>query len=118
MLVVVVGMVAAEIGFMLSEVPNTMAGAAALGTARSGLAAGLLGTGQQLGHALGLASISTVIAALNSTTNTTVSSLRWGFAPASVAILLALTVSLRHLSDRFVDDAGLTPLDGVQPQTV
>jgi hypothetical protein len=55
-----------------------------------------------------LASISTVIAAVNNSTPTA-SSLRWGFAPAGVAIVLALVVSFRHLPDRTTDDADLPP---------
>jgi len=58
---VLAGMVVSEIGFILSEVPTTIAGAAGLGQERGGLAAGLLGSGQQLGHALGLALIGTMM---------------------------------------------------------
>jgi EmrB/QacA subfamily drug resistance transporter len=115
MWVVVIGMIVAEIGFMISEVPNTVVGAAGLGRQRSGLAAGLLGTSQQLGHALGLASISTVIAMLDDGEAVSLGGLRWGFAPSFLATVAALVVSLRHLPDRLAEDPQ-TPMHAIPRQ--
>jgi hypothetical protein len=97
---VLAGMVVSEIGFILSEVPTTIAGAAGLGQERGGLAAGLLGTGQQLGHALGLALIGTVMSVVLGSAGTThlelfTLSLKWGIGVIVAADLIALVMTLR-----------------------
>jgi MFS family permease len=97
---VLAGMVVSEIGFILSEVPTTIAGAAGLGQERGGLAAGLLGTGQQLGHALGLALIGTVMSVVLGSAGTThlelfTLALKWGIGVIVAADLIALVMTLR-----------------------
>ena len=57
------GMVVGESGFMLSNVPLTIAGAESRGEDERGLAAGLLNTSIQLGNAWGLGVVATVVAA-------------------------------------------------------
>jgi hypothetical protein len=66
-LTVVLGMVVGETGFMLANVPLTLAGTAAVEAQDAGLAAGALNTSMQLGGACGLALVAVVAA---STTNT------------------------------------------------
>jgi MFS family permease len=107
LVIIVVGMVVCEIGFMLSEVPTTVAAASALGRDRSGLAAGLLGTSQQLGHAVGLAAIATVIGIVvgGARDNTAlVSGLKWGGVVAGAGAVCALATTLKWLPARVADD--------------
>jgi EmrB/QacA subfamily drug resistance transporter len=99
---VLTGMVVSESGFILSEVPTTIAGAAGLGKERGGLAAGLLGTSQQLGHALGLALIGTVISVVLGSAGTAqvellTHALKWGLVVIVAAALVALVMTLRWL---------------------
>jgi hypothetical protein len=99
---VLVGMIVYESGFILSEVPTTIAGAAALGKERGGLAAGLLGTSHQLGHALGLALIGTAMSMVLGTAGTTqvellTHALKWGLVVIVAAALVALVMTLRWL---------------------
>jgi MFS family permease len=61
--VVLAGMIVGEIGFMTAEVPLTVASATGLGEQQRGLAAGLLNTSLQLGNAIGLGVIATVVTA-------------------------------------------------------
>jgi EmrB/QacA subfamily drug resistance transporter len=98
--VIVAGMVVSEIGFMLSEIPTTLAAANALGRERSGLAAGLLGTSQQLGHALGLAAIATVMGVVvggAGDKTALVNALRWGVLVAGAGAICALVTALKWL---------------------
>lgn len=57
------GMVVGEAGFMLSNVPLTIAASGGTGEDKRGLGAGLMNTCIQLGNAWGLAVVATVIAA-------------------------------------------------------
>jgi EmrB/QacA subfamily drug resistance transporter len=61
---VLLGMVIGEGGFMLSNVPLTIAGSGGAGEDERGLAAGLLNTSIQLGNAWGLGVVATVVAAV------------------------------------------------------
>ena len=106
--IVVGGMVVCEAGFMLSEVPTTVAAAAALGRARGGLAAGLLGTSQRLGHAAGLAAIGSVMGLVmgdvsSSSRMVLIDGLKWGMLVAGAGAVLALLVTLRWLPRRVPD---------------
>jgi predicted MFS family arabinose efflux permease len=67
---VVVGMVVGETGFMLANVPLTLAGTAAVEEQDAGLAAGVLNTSMQLGGACGLAVVAVVAATLSGTAAT------------------------------------------------
>jgi hypothetical protein len=62
---VVVGMVVGETGFMLANVPLTMAGTSAVEERDAGLAAGALNTSMQLGGACGLAAVAVVVATVS-----------------------------------------------------
>ena len=64
LLFIISGMVVGEVGFMLSNVPLTIAGSGGAGEDDSGLAAGLLNTSIQLGNAWGLGVVATVVAAV------------------------------------------------------
>lgn len=61
--IVLIGTIVAEVGFMLAHVPLTIVAATGLSACRRGLAAGLLGTANQLGNALGLGVVATLVAA-------------------------------------------------------
>jgi MFS family permease len=103
LILILVGMVVSEFGFILSEVPTTIAGAAGLGRERGGLAAGLLGTGQQLGHALGLALIGSVMGAVlseGSNASSLILALKWGLLVVVAADLVALVMTVIWLPDR------------------
>jgi EmrB/QacA subfamily drug resistance transporter len=62
-LLVVLGMVIGEAGFMLSNVSLTIAATSSVGTERGGLAAGLLNTSIQLGSGWGLGIVAAVVSA-------------------------------------------------------
>jgi hypothetical protein len=59
-----VGMVVGEAGFMLANVPLTIAGSVGTGEDSRGLSAGLLNTATQLGNALGLGVVASVAASV------------------------------------------------------
>jgi EmrB/QacA subfamily drug resistance transporter len=59
---VLAGMVIGEAGFMLANVPLTIAGSTGTGEDSPGLSAGLLNTSMQLGNALGLGIVASVVA--------------------------------------------------------
>jgi hypothetical protein len=98
--VVMVGMVAGEAGFMLSNVSLTVAGTAGLSEDRSGLAAGLLNTFIQLGSGWGLGIVAVVVAtALPSAAvgdpvgaQAYATALRWGLVACVCFSLTALAV--------------------------
>jgi len=60
---VLAGMVIAEAGFMLANVPLTIAASTGTGEDSRGLSAGLLNTSTQLGNAVGLGVVASVVAA-------------------------------------------------------
>ena len=64
LVLMLLGMVVGEIGFMFSNVPLTIAGSGGAGEGERGLAAGLLNTSMQLGNAWGLGVVATVVAAV------------------------------------------------------
>jgi MFS family permease len=95
------GMVIGEAGFMLAEVPLTIAATTGVGADKRALAAGVLNTSIQLGNALGLGVIATVVAAGASALGgeaagpeALVGGLRWalltgtGFVAASLLLVL------------------------------
>ncbi|HEV2076059.1 MAG TPA: MFS transporter [Thermoleophilaceae bacterium] len=61
---VLCGMVIGEFGFMLSNVPLTIAATGGAGEGERGLVSGLMNTSIQLGNAFGLAAVATVAAAV------------------------------------------------------
>jgi MFS family permease len=63
-MLVVVGMVVGEAGFMLSNVSLTVAATSGMATERGGLAAGLLNTSIQLGSGWGLGVVAAVVAVI------------------------------------------------------
>jgi hypothetical protein len=91
---VLCGMVIGEIGFMLSNVPLTIAGSGGAGEGERGLAAGLLNTSIQLGNTLGLAAVATVAAAVG---GSLVGGLRWGLLLCVAVVALALPTVLLGL---------------------
>jgi EmrB/QacA subfamily drug resistance transporter len=60
---VLTGMVVAEGGFMLAEVPMTLVAGTSVEEDRRGLAGGILNTSLQLGHAVGLGAIAAIVTA-------------------------------------------------------
>jgi EmrB/QacA subfamily drug resistance transporter len=101
------GMVVGEIGFMLSNVPLTIAGSA--GEGALGLSAGLLNTSMQLGNAWGLGIVATVIAAATAAlggeaggAEALVGGLRWGVLACVGFAVLALPIVMFGLRDESV----------------
>jgi EmrB/QacA subfamily drug resistance transporter len=101
---VLLGMVIGEGGFMLSNVPLTIAGSGGAGEDERGLAAGLLNTSMQLGSAWGLGVVATVVAAASaalggeaSGSEALVGGLRWGLYACVGFAMLALPVVLMGL---------------------
>ena len=93
---VLCGMVAGECGFMLSNVPLTIA--ATGGGGEKGLASGLMNTSIQLGNAFGLAAVATVAASGGAEAGEDlVGGLRWGLLVCAGFVALALPVVLLGL---------------------
>ncbi len=63
-MLIIIGMVIGEAGFMLSNVSLTVAATSGIGNERGGLAAGLLNTSIQLGSGWGLGVVAAVVAAI------------------------------------------------------
>jgi len=98
------GMVVGEFGFMLSNVPLTIAATGGVSEDERGLASGLLNTSMQLGNAIGLAVLATVAAAVASSSEAGggeafVGGLRWGLLLCVVIVVIALSVVLLGLSN-------------------
>jgi hypothetical protein len=98
---VLCGMVVGEIGFMLSNVPLTIAGSGSAGEGELGLSAGLLNTSMQLGNAWGLGVVASVIAAATAAlggeavgAEALVGGLRWGVLACAGFAVLALPIVL------------------------
>jgi len=119
LLFVILGMVVGEAGFMLSNVPLTIAATGGAGEEERGLAAGLLNTSIQLGNAWGLGVVATVVAAVAAALGgepvgpeALVSGLRWGlFACAGFAVA-ALPIVLWGLPKRETSGERGVPGDG------
>jgi predicted MFS family arabinose efflux permease len=104
LLFVISGMVVGEVGFMLSNVPLTIAGSGGAGEDDRGLAAGLLNTSIQLGNAWGLGVVATVVAAVATAlgadgfgAEALVSGLRWGLLACAGFAIMALPIVLLGL---------------------
>jgi EmrB/QacA subfamily drug resistance transporter len=100
------GMVVAEGGFMLAEVPMTIVASTSVDEDRRGLAGGILNTSLQLGHAVGLGVIATVVtaraAALSGSSTgpeALVSGFRYGLGAGAAFVCLALFVLVRWRPD-------------------
>ena len=100
------GTVVGEIGFMLSNVPLTIAASGGAGEERRGLAAGLMNTSIQLGNAWGLGVVAAVVAAGTiapggEATNpeALVGGLRWGLLACIGFAVLGLIVVLTALRE-------------------
>jgi EmrB/QacA subfamily drug resistance transporter len=102
---VLCGMVVGECGFMLSNVPLTIAATGGVDEDGKGLASGLMNTSIQLGNAFGLAAVATVAAAVaapGGSGEDLVGGLRWGLLLCIAIVALALPVVLFGLRN----DAG------------
>jgi MFS family permease len=104
---VISGMVIGEAGFMLSNVPLTIAGSTGTGEQGRGLSAGLLNTSTQLGNAVGLGLVTSVAASAAATlahnqtaTIDTLAGLRWGLLVCAIFPALALAVVLLGLPSK------------------
>ena len=104
LLFVISGMVVGEVGFMLSNVPLTIAGSGGAGKDDRGLAAGLLNTSIQLGNAWGLGVVATVVAAVATALGgealgieALVGGLRWGLLACAGFAIMALPIVLLGL---------------------
>jgi EmrB/QacA subfamily drug resistance transporter len=101
LLIVLCAMVIGETGFMLSNVPLTIAGAGGTGENERGLAAGLLNTFIQLGNAWGLGVVATIVAAATTAfggeaagPEALIGGLRWGLYACAGFAVLALPIVL------------------------
>jgi MFS family permease len=92
LLFVLCGMVVGESGFMLSNVPLTIAATGGVGEDERGLASGLMNTSIQLGNAFGLAAVATVVASGGG--EMLVGGLRWGLFVCVGIVVVALPVVL------------------------
>ena len=109
---VLCGMVVGESGFMLSNVPLTIAATGGLGEDERGLASGLMNTSIQLDNAFGLAAVATVAAATVGAAVTSskvagggdalLGGLEWGLFLCVGIVVIALPVVLLDLRN----DAG------------
>ncbi len=106
LVLVLCGMVVGETGFVLSNVPLTIAGAEGTGEDERGLAAGLLNTSIQLGNAWGLGVVATVVAAVTTVlggeevgAGALDVGLRWGLLTCVGFAVLALPIVLLFLRD-------------------
>ena len=115
LLFVISGMVVGEAGFMLSNVPLTIAGSGSAGEDERGLAAGLLNTSIQLGNAFGLGVVATVVAAVAATlggepasSEALVGGLRWGLLACASFAVMALPIVILGLrtTDRHASGSG------------
>jgi len=104
------GMVVGESGFMLSDVPLTIAATGGVNEDERDLASGLMNTSIQLGNAFGLAVVATVVAvAASGGDKDLVGGLRWGSSFASVSSALpclsrcSAYVAIRCRRDRLAD---------------
>jgi EmrB/QacA subfamily drug resistance transporter len=100
LLFVLFGMVVGECGFMLSNVPLTIAATGGVNEDERGLASGLMNTSIQLGNAFGLAAVATVVAALASSGGYLVGGLRWGLLVCVAVVVVGLPVVLFGLRGR------------------
>jgi EmrB/QacA subfamily drug resistance transporter len=98
------GMVVAEGGFMLAEVPMTLVASTSVAEDRRGVAGGVLNTSLQLGHAIGLAAVATVVTARAAAVGGSspgpealVSGFRYGLGVGAGIVCLALVVLVRCL---------------------
>jgi MFS family permease len=102
--VLMAGMVAAEAGFMVSNVSLKVAGTTSIDDARGGLAAGLLNTSIQLGTSGGLAVVTAVMAAARPEgvppSDAAAVALRWGLGACLAATVLAFLLATRLASRR------------------
>jgi EmrB/QacA subfamily drug resistance transporter len=92
------GMVVGETGFMLCNVPLTIAASGSMG--ERGLASGLMNTSMQLGNAFGLAAVATTVTAVAASGGggeALVGGLRWGLLLCVGIVLIALPVVLLGL---------------------
>jgi MFS family permease len=101
---VISGMVVGEFGFMLSNVPLTIAATGGVGENERGLASGLMNTSMQLGNAFGLAVFATVAAAVASSNDTgggeaLVGGLGWGLLLCVGLVAIVLPIILLGLHD-------------------
>jgi MFS family permease len=90
------GMVVAEAGFMIANVPLTIAATGNVGEDKRGLASGILSTSTEVGNALGWAAVAAVIAAVAESgpggEGALFSGLRWGLWSAATFAALALVL--------------------------
>ena len=93
---VLFGMVVAEAGFMIANVPLTIAATGEVGDDERGLASGVLSTSTEFGNALGWAAVAAVIAAVAESgpggEDALLSGLRWGLWSAATIAALALVL--------------------------
>jgi EmrB/QacA subfamily drug resistance transporter len=101
---VLTGMVVAEGGFMLAEVPMTLVASTSVEEARRGLAGGILNTSLQLGHAVGLGAIAAIVTARAASVSGSstgsealVSGFRYGLVGGAGFVCLALIVLIGFL---------------------
>jgi EmrB/QacA subfamily drug resistance transporter len=119
LLIVLLGMVVGEGGFMFSNVSLMIAGSGSTGEGQRGLAAGLLNTSIQLGNAWGLGVVATVVAAVTTALGgeaggpeALLGGLRWGLYACAGFAVLALPITLLGLPKNRSLDKREAPKDG------
>jgi EmrB/QacA subfamily drug resistance transporter len=104
---VLLGMVAAEAGFNIANVPLTIAATGEVGEDERGLASGVLSTSTEFGNALGWAAVAAVIAAVagsgRGSADALLSGLGWGLWSAVIFAALALVLVILFMRS---EDAG------------
>jgi DHA2 family methylenomycin A resistance protein-like MFS transporter len=90
---VITGMMLGETGFMLGSVAFTIAATSSLDNDRAGLAAGLLNTATQLGGAVGLGIVASLLAGVSG--HAGIPSLQVGFLACTAFSAAALALALR-----------------------
>src|SRR5215212_2436001 len=102
LLAVLCGMAVAEAGFMIANVPLTIAATGGVGEDERGLASGVLSTSTEFGNALGWATVAAMISAVAESapgnTDALLSGLSWGLwaAVAFAGLALVLVILFMH----------------------
>jgi EmrB/QacA subfamily drug resistance transporter len=105
---VLFGMVVAEAGFVIANVPLTIAATGKVGEEERGLASGILSTSTEFGNALGWAAVAAVIAAVAESgpggEDALLSGLGWGLWSAVIFAALALVLVIAFMRSGVAGD--------------
>src|SRR5215212_1169292 len=108
LVVVLLGMVVAEAGFNIANVPLTIAATGEVGEDERGLASGVLSTSTEFGNALGWAAVAAVIAAVagsgRGSADALLNGLGWGLWSAVILAALALVLVILFMHSGIARD--------------